>query len=428
MTAWRNWAGDQSCSPAVLARPRSVEEVRAAVGRGARAGHVVRVAGAGHSFTDAVLTEGTLLSLDALDRVLDVDRATGLVRVEAGITLRALSAALWSHGLALENLGDVDVQSVAGAAATATHGTGARLRNLSAAIEAVQLVDGAGAVHELAGDDAARAARVALGALGVVTALTLRARPAFVLRAVEASEPLEDLLADLDAHAAAHDHFELFVFPHARDALTKRNDRVDAAPTPRSRARAWVEDVALANGAFAAACHLGRRVPRLVPALNRALTAGAAARTYVDRSYRVFASPRHVRFTEMEYAVPRERAAEAVRTVKAIAQRPGFSVPFPIEVRFVAADDALLSPASGRDTCYVAVHMFRGMPWEPYFRAVEEALGPLGGRPHWGKRHFQHAATLAPRYPGWAAFAAVRDRLDPDRRFANGHVERVLGP
>jgi L-gulonolactone oxidase len=428
--AWRNWAGDQACSPAAIERPGSAAEVVDAIGRSRTAGRTVRVAGAGHSFTDAVLTEGTLLSLDRMRRVLDVDRGSKLARVEAGISLNELSEALWEHGLAFENLGDVDVQSIAGATATGTHGTGSRLRNISAGLREIELVTADGqtvVVSESDDAEAWRAARVSVGALGVVTAVTLQAVPAFTLEGVDSSEPLDEVLASIDARADGNDHFETYVFPHSPLALTRTNNRVDRAPEPPSRARAWIDDVLLRNHVFGLACAAGSRAPRLIPQINRLLARASGTTRRIDRSYRIFASPRRVRFTEMEYAVPRARAAEAVRTVLAVAERPGFAVPFPIEVRFVAGDDALLSPAGGRDTCYVAVHMYHGMEWEPYFRAVEEAMDGLGGRPHWGKRHFQTAETLAARYPEWERFQAVRRRLDSDGVFANGYVRRVLG-
>jgi L-gulonolactone oxidase len=428
---WRNWAGDERCAPAAVERPGSVAEIAAALERAAAAGQRVRVAGSGHSFSDLVCTDGRLLSLGRMDRVLDVDRASGRVRVEAGITIRALSAALATHGLALENLGDIDVQTIAGAIATGTHGTGARLRNISAQVEALELVLADGSTLVCAADDADPsaylAARVGVGSLGVVSAVTLRCVPAFTLRGVDAPAPLEDTLARLDALGTANDHFECFVFPHTRTALTRTNNRVEEAPRPRSRARAYAEDVLLTNHAFHAFCLAGRALPRFVPQLNRLVTKLAGATVRVDRSDAIFASPRLVRFTEMEYALPREHTAEAVRRVLALIPARGFHVPFPIEVRLVAPDDAYLSPAHGRPTGYVAVHMFRGMAWEPYFRAVEAIMDEYGGRPHWGKRHFQTAQTLRPRYPQWDRFQAVRARLDPGGRFANAHTERVLG-
>jgi L-gulono-1,4-lactone dehydrogenase len=428
---WRNWTGDQACSPAMVERPASAAEVMEAVGRARDAGRGLRVAGAGHSFTDTVLTDGTLLALDRMRRVLEIDSGSGWARVEAGISLNELSEALWAQGLALENLGDIDVQSIAGATATATHGTGARLRNLSAALREIEIVTADGSLLRVSeGDDpeAWRAARVSIGALGVVTAVTLRAAPAFTLEGVDSTAPLEDVLGRIDELADGAEHFEFYVFPHSPLALTRTNRRVDHSPEPPSRARAWVDDVLLRNHVFGLACAAGRRAPRLIPRLNRLLARASGTSRRVDRSYRVFASPRLVRFTEMEYALPRERAAEAVRAVLEVAQRPGFAVPFPIEVRFVAPDDAFLSPAGGRDTCYIAVHMYRGMEWERYFCAVEQVMDGFEGRPHWGKRHFQTAATLAPRYPEWDRFQAVRQRLDPHGVFANDYVRRVLGP
>ena len=422
---WRNWSGEQACLPARTALPRSTAEVAEEVRRAGAAGHVVRVAGAGHSFTDAVVTDGTLVSLDLMHDVLDVDRASGLVRVQAGIRLHALSDELAHHGLALENLGDVNVQSIAGAISTATHGTGAKLPNVSAQVAAVQLVAGDGTVHEIDGGDDLRAARVAVGALGVITELTLRCVPAFTLRGVDAPRPLDEVLDRIDEHADGARHFEFYVFPHSRVALTRTNEVHDGPPDPPSAVRRWTEDVLLGNHALRVALEAGRRVPRAIPGINRTVAGGFSTRTRIDRADRIFASPRLVRFVEMELAYPRAAAHEVVEEVLAIAER--FPVTFPIEVRFVAGDDALISPAAGRPTVYVAVHNLRGMPWEPYFRAVQELGDRFEARPHWGKRHFHTAGSLRPRYPGWDTFQAVRRRLDPEGRFANAYVRRVLG-
>jgi L-gulonolactone oxidase len=386
----------------------------------------VRVAGAGHSFTDAVLTDGTLLSLERLDGVIDVDDS-GLVRVQAGITLNALSRTMAERGWAFPNLGDIDVQSVAGATATGTHGTGLELQNLSAAIRSVELVLADGSVHECESGDDLLAARVSIGALGVVSAMTLQLVPSFVLEGVDGPAPLEETLDRFEEHAAANDHFEFFTFPHSPLALTRANNRADGPAQPRGRAREYVEDIVLTNRVFGAFCRAGRARPKAIPRLNRTLSRLAGSSHRIDESFRIFASPRLVKFTEMEYAIPRAHLPEAVRAIRGMIDERGFAVPFPLEARVVAPDDALLSPAGGRDTGYVAVHMYRGMEWEPYFRAVEAIMDGFDGRPHWGKRHFQTAATLAPRYPGWERFAAVRDRLDPGRTFTNGYVERVLG-
>lgn len=423
---WANWSREQHCAPAHVAAPADEAEVVAAVARAAAENRTLRVAGSGHSFTDIVCTDGHLLSLRRLDRVLDADPPSGLVRVEAGIGLHALGERLATHGLALENQGDIDAQTLAGALATATHGTGTRFGNLSSRVAAMRLVTGGGAVVDLDGGDELRAARVGLGALGVVTEVTLRCVPAFTIERIDEPRPLRAVLDDLDELADGHDHFELFAFPYADRVMVRRSMRSDRPPAPRGRAAAWVKD-RLENEGMAAAGRVARRAPRSVPRLNRALMRLVSRDVLVDRSHRVYASRRDVRFTEMEYAVPREHARTAIEGVLATVARRRLPIAFPIEVRFVAADDALLSPAHGRASCYVAVHQHVGQEFESYFRAVEELMDGLGGRPHWGKRHTQTASTLRARYPGWDAFAAVRDRLDPGRRFANAYVRRVLG-
>jgi L-gulono-1,4-lactone dehydrogenase len=423
MPTWVNWSRTQRCEPEAIARPGSRAEVAEVV----TAARTVRVAGSGHSFTDGVLTDGTLLSLERMGRVLDADAATGLVRVEAGITLHRLSGELHVRGLALPNLGDIDAQSLAGAIATATHGTGARLPNLSAQVEALELVLGDGTERTLtaADGDLLRAARVGLGSLGVVVAATLRCVPAFRLHAVDRPDPLEDVLGALDERARAADHFEFWTFPHSPLALTRTNNRTDAPRQAPGRRREWLEDVLMDNHVFGLLNRVGRRWPRTIPALNRGAARAASRRERVDWSYRIFASPRLVRFTEMEYAVPRARAAEAVRGAREILER--HPVSFPVELRLVAADDALLSPAHGRDSAYVAVHVFEGMPWQAPFRDVEALMSSFDGRPHWGKRSFLGASELATRYPAWDAFQAARGELDPGGRFENDWARRVLG-
>ena len=419
---WTNWARTHACDPVAIEEPKSRREVAQAIERAAGADRTVRVAGSGHSFSPCVPTDGTLIRLSRLNRILDVDGER--VRVEAGITLGELSSGLLEHGLALPNLGDIDAQALGGALATATHGTGVGLPNLSAQVEAMELVLADGTHREIDGGDALLAARVGLGSLGVVTAVTLRCVPAFRLRGVDRTLPLEEVLDTLDERADGHDHFEFWTFPHSPLALTRTNDRTDApVDTPGPRA-AWVHDVLLDNHALLVLMRTARRFPRAIPSINRLASRAASGRERVDWSHRVFASPRLVRFDEMEYAIPREHAADAVRACREILER--HPVSFPIELRFVAADDALLSPAHARDTAYVAVHVFEGMDGEPPFREVEKLMAGWGGRPHWGKRSFLAARELKTRYPRWDDFAAIRAELDPDGRFENDWARRVL--
>ena len=398
----------------------------------------VKVAGAGHSFTDIACTDGLMLDLTRMNRVLRVDGDE--VTVEAGITIRDLGPALAERGLALENQGDVDAQTVAGAISTATHGTGGRFANISSQVTAVRLVTASGDLVQIGraggdcragGDDAAGddllAARVSLGALGAISAVTLRCVPEFTIHRVDRPLPLDDVLARLDEHVDSNDHFELFVFPYTRTALTLTSQRTDREPEPAGRAQVLLRDVLLENAALEAACRTGRRFPALIPRVNRTLVRAMSPTEHLDRSHRVYANRRTVRFTEMEYAIPREWTAEALERVLALVERRQIKVGFPIEVRVVAPDDALLSTAQGRPTGYIAVHQFRGMEFESYFRGVEAIMDEYEGRPHWGKRHYQSAGTLRPRYPGFDRFVAVRDRLDPERKFENDYLRRVLG-
>jgi FAD-linked oxidoreductase len=427
---WRNWTGDQRCTPAQVVRPRSRDELIAAIAAAAAAGRVVSVAGAGHSFTEAALTDGTMLDVAALSGVIDADPGSGLVRVGGGTVLADLNEELHRLGLAMENLGDIDRQTVAGAISTGTHGTGAKLRNISAQVEAVELVCANGSVRELNGavPELLRAARVGVGALGAISAVTLRCVPAFTLLRVDARHSREEVLDGFAEQAEANDHFELFTFPYADSALVLERNRVDGPPRPRGRLGAYLNDIVLENWALEALSAAGRFVPAAIPALSRLAAALASGGKTTDRSDRVFANERRVRFTEMEYALPREHGPEAARRAIEWVRANRYPVFFPIEMRVSRGDDALLSPAYGRDTAYIAVHQYRGMEWRPYFEAVERIMSDYGGRPHWGKRHFQSAATLAPLYPKWAEFQAARDELDPERVFGNEYAARVLDP
>jgi len=428
---WRNWAGDQSCAPFERVRPDGREQLAEAVGAAATAGRKVGVAGSGHSFTEAALTEGTMVDVGALSGVIDADRSSGLVKVGGGTVLADLNEELSRLGLAMENLGDIDRQTIAGAISTGTHGTGVRLRNISSQVEGVEMVLADGSVRELTAardPQLLRAARVGVGALGVISAVTLRCVPAFTLRRVDSPCPREEVFEAFQQRADANDHFELFTFPYADSALVLERNRTAEAPRPRGKTAAFLNDIVLENWALEAISAAGKALPRAIPSLSRLAAWLASGSEATDRSDRIFANERRVRFTEMEYGVPREHGPEAARRVIEWVRSNRYPVFFPIEMRVTAGDDALLSPSHERDTAYIAVHQYRGMEWRPYFEAVESIMDSYGGRPHWGKRHFQTAATLAERYPGWADFQAARDELDPGRAFTNEYAARVLGP
>jgi FAD-linked oxidoreductase len=428
---WRNFSGDQRCLPARIEQLANRAELIESVKLAGEAGWTVRAVGSGHSFTDVACTGGVMLELDRLNRILDVDAEAGLVKVESGIGLRELSESIWGYGMALENLGDIDKQTISGAVSTATHGTGSRFRNLSSQIEAMELVLPDGSLLEVSAESEPEllgAVRVGLGALGIIATVTLGTVPAFTIRRVDSPLPLDETLERLDDLADGSDHFEFYVFPYTTTALMRQSQRTDDPPEPRNRVLEYGQEIVLENWAMGTIARLGRRIPSRIPRLNRFISSQLGKSVKVDRSYRVFASQRRIRFTEMEYAIPRRHAVEAVRAVLDAAESASPPVGFPIEVRFVAGDEAWLSPTHERDACYIAVHQYQGMAWESYFRSVEAIMDGYGGRPHWGKRHFQTAATVAERYPRWEDFRAARARLDPDGRFRNHYLDRVLGP
>lgn len=426
---WTNWAGNQRCRPAAVERPRTEGEVAVVVRRAAAEGRRVKVVGSGHSFTDIATTDGVLVDLRHLSGLVGVDTGRCQVTVRAGTTLSVLNHLLAARGLALPNLGDIAYQTVAGATSTGTHGTGRRFGNLSSGITGLRLVDGAGEVRVANADEDPEllaVGRVGLGALGILTEVTLQCVPAFNLHAIEEPMRVDAVLADWEEILDRHDHFEFFWVPNTGWALTKRNRRTTEGVQPRSPWIRWRNEVLYDNVAFGAANRVARRRPSATRRLGRALPSAGRVE-YTEPSAQVFASPRRVRFYEMEYAIPVAEVPEALDRVRAFVAEEQLPLLFPVEVRAVAADDIPLSPAHGRETGYLAVHVYRGTPFERYFAAVEAIMGDHGGRPHWGKLHFLTAAELAPRYPGWARFQAVRERLDPDRRFANAYLERVLG-
>jgi L-gulonolactone oxidase len=429
-TSWTNWAGNQSCAPTSIRRPSTEGELVAIVQEAAAAGQRVKCIGAGHSFTPIACTDGILVDLSGYDRVLGHDGEARTVRVEAGITLSDLSEALDRRGLALENMGDIAYQSIAGATATATHGTGWHFGNISSRIVGMRLITGDGSVVDATADEnpeVLAAARVGLGAVGIVSTITLQAVPTFRLHAIEEPLRLDEVLGDFDGFMSSADHVEFYWVPHTSWALTKRNRRTDEPAAPRGRTKELIDDLLLPNVAFGALCRIGRRRPDWIPRMAKILPSTGRLE-YTDRSDRVFTSPRRVKFYEMEYAIPRDAIPEALRRVRTLVHEAGIQLSFPVEVRVVAPDDIPLSTAHGRATGYIAVHVYQGTPYDTYFQGVERIMDSYGGRPHWGKMHFQGHETLADRYPQWDEFQAMRHRLDPEGRFSNQYLERVLGP
>jgi L-gulono-1,4-lactone dehydrogenase len=430
---WQNWAGTATADPARRHWPRSTEEIADAVTAAARDGLTVRALGSGHSFTPAAATSGAALELSGWTGIVGADLDSGLVTVRSGTTIRDLNAALGTLGLAMANLGDIDAQTVSGAISTGTHGTGAGLGGIATQVAALELVLADGSVVSCSADsrpDLFSATRVSLGALGVLSTVTLQCVPAFTLAADERPVPLDEVLTRFGEFAADNDHFEFYWFPYGKNALVKRNNRISQGddPPPMPDWRRFFEYEVMENALFGALCRTGRAVPATIKPLNRLAAASLSKRSYSALSHQVFVTPRRVRFVESEYAVPRESLLDVLAEFRVGVAMLADPVMFPVEVRVAAADDIWLSTAYGRDSAYVAIHQYIGLPYAEYFRLFESIAISAGGRPHWGKLHTRDADYLGQAYPRFADFLRVRDETDPERRFANPYLEQVFGP
>ncbi|GGK72883.1 FAD-linked oxidoreductase [Sphaerisporangium melleum] len=422
---FRNWAGNQSIIPAEVRTPAGAQDVVRAVRDAARRGTRVRMVGTGHSFTGVALTDGIMLRPDALTGVREAGE--GRVRVAAGTPLRVLNEELDRRGLALANMGDITDQTVAGAVQTGTHGTGRDVGGLADQITEIEMVLADGSLTTVSGGDLFDAARVGLGALGIITAVTFTVEPAFLLHSDRRPMSFRTVLDSLDEITGENEHLDFFWLPHTDTCLTKRNNRSPGPAEPPGAFRHWLDAVFLENTALRMLCAAGRRLPAAVPALNDMSAGALTASRHTDKAYKVFTSVRKVRFLEMEYAIPRERLRQALREIRDLVELNRWPITFPVEVRVTPASDAWLSTAYGRPTAYVACHVYRPAPEPAYFAAVEEVMTRLGGRPHWGKLHTRDAAYLSTVYPRFGDFLALRDRLDPGRLFANSYLDTVLG-
>lgn len=414
---WTNWAGSVRRRPSRFEMPASEQAIAALVREAAGAGLAVRVAGTGHSFMPIVATDGLLLSLDNWKGVESYDAGRGLATVRAGMKLHDLGEDLLSLGLAMANLGDVDVQSVAGAISTGTHGTGPSLGNLSTHVAGLRLVIADGAVVEVTeeGDpELLCAARVSLGTLGILSTATLRLRPAYRLHEQVWREPISVCMDRLAERIAGNTRYEFFWFPVSDEAECKTLNPTGRPADEDETSAQTGAPPALVMGTPAAGASDAVREP--------------AERERVGWGARIIPSVRVRKFNEMEYALPAEAGPECFRQVRARMRERHPEVQWPVEYRTLAADDAWLSPAYGRGTVTISIHQDARLPFEPFFSDIEAIFRAHAGRPHWGKIHHCTAADLSTLYPMWDAFRAVRERMDPDGRFLNPHLRGLFGP
>ena len=426
---WKNWSGYVACPDARVVSPGSESELADVLRAAARDSQAVRAVGGGHSFSPLVANDGLIVSLDKLQGVISVDAPARVARVRAGTRLWALGDALAELGLAMENLGDINVQSLAGATSTGTHGTGLAFGNLATQIVGLKFLQADGT--EVAASAAENpllfaGGRIALGSLGVLTEISLGLVPAYRLHLERGTMDLEECLARSDELVARHRNFEFFWMPHTDVVQTKAWNITDA-PVDKQDWTRWVNDVVLENWAFGLLCNLGKAAPALCPAISRFCASLMSTGEQVAASHSMLASVRKVRFNEMEWSLPAARGADALREIRTLISRRHFPLMFPLEYRWVRGDDLWLSPNHGRDSVHISVHQFRGMPFEQYFDAVQAICLNHGGRPHWGKVHSLRGRQLAALYPRWDDFLALRERMDPGGRFLTPYLRELFG-
>jgi L-gulonolactone oxidase len=416
---WENWSGSVRARPTHVHYPETEADLRDVVELG---DDTLRVAGAGHSFPPVARSDETFVSLERYTGLVDVDAESGRVTVRAGTTLRALTDALADHGLMLENMGDIDAQTIAGALSTGTHGTGTDFGVMPTQAAAMRLVTADGDVLDLeAGDDRFPLAQVSLGTLGVVSTVTLDVVPDYRLRERTFPADVEAVLADLEAYRECR-NFEFWWFPHTDTALVKTLEETDAEGAP---GRIDALEERLENLVWEACCRAGTRARPLSPVLNRAVAATFPDSERVGPAREIFPTTRAVRFNETEYGVPRDDAVSAFRELRSVVE--SHDVMFPVEFRDVAGDDIPLSPATGRDSTFLAVHAYHRRKWAPLVRDAETVFDRYDGRPHWGKHHTKTAAEFARLYPEFETFREARADFDPDGLFLNDHLADVFG-
>ncbi len=430
-TEWQNWSGWVASRPVEFHRPENEAELAELM---ADCEEPIRVAGSGHSFTPICESNGALFSLENMSGLIAVERDAARARVKAGSTIRDLGPLLHKAGLGLLNQGDIDRQAIAGAVGTGTHGTGKELKSISAAVTGFRLVVPGGDVLECSADknsEVFHAGRVSMGSLGIMSEIELQCAPAYALEERGGRLSVGELFDTLDALRDGNRHFEFFWFPFADDVLIKTLNVSDTEPKARKRAPDGQDGPA--DITFRRLCEISRFAPFLRGRLQKQMTEQGGARYSGDHpgrsrwSHDAFPSDRNVRFNEMEYAVPAESGSDCVRDVAEHMRSSGVNFLFPIEYRYVAADDAWLSPFYERDSVTISIHQYHKQPYAKLFDGVENIFRKYEGRPHWGKLHTLEADDLQALYPRWSDFCDVRKRIDPDERMLNPFLRKIFG-
>lgn len=426
---WQNWAGNVQCSPSEILRPETEAQIVEIIAAASAGGRRVRIAGNGHSFTALNSTKDSMIVLDHLQGLISLDGEKKQATAWAGTSIKNMNRILFEKGFNLINLGDIDVQSIAGATATGTHGTGMQFGNVSSQMSAFTLATADGELLECSrtqNADIFDAGRVSLGSLGIVTKMTMDIVPAYKLEYVAKKAKLQETLDRLEEYNANNRNFEFYWFPYTNIVQNKFSNE-STAPVKDNQMMRYLNQHIMENGFFGLLCNVGSNFSGSYAALSKIVGFGATSERKINHSHLIYATPRNVRFKEMEYNIPLEHFKEAMLRIVKKIHSEHYRVYFPVECRFVKGDDILLSPSYGRDSAYLAFHVDARTPHNPYFRDIENILMEYGGRPHWGKMHNRKADNLATAYPMWEQFLQIRKQLDPQGMFANDYVKEIFG-
>ena len=415
--SWSNWSGSVTAA-AQIARPHSEDELAMLI-RGARK---LRVTGAGHSFMPLCESDELIVSLDDMAGDLHLAPDRQIARIPAGWSIRRLTAALWDEGLALANQGDVNPQSLAGAMATGTHGTGVDLGSLSTFARGFRLIGADGEVRWCDADtnaDLYQAQRLSLGLFGVATEIDVAVVPAFHLAERIEKRRWAEIRESYDDLAQQHRHVEFWFFPHSDDVILKTLDLCDPCDPPPSTTD-------MDEASFRRVLNIAARLPFLTPSLQRLMMKSGISGHRRGPAHSIFPSDRILRFEEMEYEMPRAVGLETLADVVGWIRKKRLPVTFPFECRTVAADDIWMSPMNAGPVAAISMHQYAKMPWRNLFAEAETIFRGHGGRPHWAKRHTLTRSDVAALYPMGARYNAVRRAADPGGKFLNFHLESLF--
>ncbi len=427
---WKNWGGNVAFQARKLRFPKSEEKIQSIVRKAGAKSRNVRVCGSGHSWTDLCKTDGDLISLDKMQGVISVDKEKMHAEVWAGTKIKALTEELHKFGMAMENLGDIDVQSIAGAIGTGTHGTGMAFGNLSTQIAAITFVNGKGELincSEEENREIFKAAQISMGALGIITRVTIKCLKAYKLELVEQKENAFDCLVNLEEYNANNRNFEFYWFPYTEVVQTKFSNITEQPIEDNSMVNYVFNDIILENGVLDAFSRVTKYVPNSSKTVAKISGAVISAGKKRNWSHRVYATARLVKFMEMEYNIPIENFRDCFMEIKELFEKRQYNIHFPTENRFVKGDDIYLSPAYERDSAYIAAHVYQGKAYRRYFDDLESIYKNHDGRPHWGKMHFRTAEDFMDLYPKWFEFLDIREMMDPDGVFLSPYLKALFG-